>query len=323
MQRAHVQGYLAQLVLRQTSESCGHIRRFNICQERPQNSSSNRPIALVLILSACEPPCTLLRRHGARRSRDNDRAGWPKHIVKVTVKLTVHLSQFILPRDLAHMRERVHDPSESWRQYLRADLLRAGTSRQAAVVIACVGGMLYFASPDCSDNADTIWTEFDDAMADVVRFCTTWAPEDRTHRVLLPVLLWALTSCPPRPTTFVSSGSVTHQHSTLRPIPRPAGVHGTRLGLFGCWHTQPHPLLVDDPAREMLDLALRVPVLPERVHGTPQNAPRSASMASPMYHFYTAHGPVASSPDCACAGQLSPEDRRGLHSPCVLAQAPA
>ncbi len=94
------------------------------------------------------------------------------------------------------MRERVHDPSESWRQYLRADLLRAGTSRQAAVVIACVGGMLYFASPDCSDNADTIWTEFDDAMADVVRFCTTWAPEDRTHRVLLPVLLWALTYCP-------------------------------------------------------------------------------------------------------------------------------
>lgn len=55
--------------------------------------------------------------------------------------------------------------------------------------------MLYFATVEDSAHTETLWGEFDKALADVVSCSTCYRMGERTDRLLLPLLLWAMTRC--------------------------------------------------------------------------------------------------------------------------------
>ncbi len=84
--------------------------------------------------------------------------------------------------------------------------------------------MMYFATQESSVRTDSLWSDFNEAMADVVLFSSTWAPVERTDRVLLPLLIWVLTSCP------VSHQSCSVLVRTLMALHRSR--HFRRLGIY-------------------------------------------------------------------------------------------
>ncbi|KAI0684067.1 hypothetical protein C8T65DRAFT_749027 [Cerioporus squamosus] len=103
--------------------------------------------------------------------------------------------QLTITRSLAHVRAGVHDVGDFWRRLLRADLLRTCTDRQARVLIASVGCLMYFEKLDDSEQTARLWSEFDNALGEVVSFSTSYPLAGCTDRLLLPLLLWATTRC--------------------------------------------------------------------------------------------------------------------------------
>ncbi|KAI0685718.1 hypothetical protein C8T65DRAFT_747781 [Cerioporus squamosus] len=100
----------------------------------------------------------------------------------------------VIPRSIQHIKAGVHDVHDVWGRYLRENLLESSTPRQARMFIAAVGSMLYFSS-NHSECTDALWAQFDAALADVVSFSKAFKLEDRTERLLVPLLLWAITRC--------------------------------------------------------------------------------------------------------------------------------
>ncbi|KAI0696223.1 hypothetical protein C8T65DRAFT_743672 [Cerioporus squamosus] len=100
----------------------------------------------------------------------------------------------VIPRCIEHIQAGMHEVRDVWGRYLRENLLVSSTPRQARMIIAAVGCMLYFSSnPSECNNA--LWTEFDVALADVVSSSKTFKLADRTELLLEPLLLWATSRC--------------------------------------------------------------------------------------------------------------------------------
>ncbi len=90
----------------------------------------------------------------------------------------------------------MHDAEDFWRRYLREDRLKLCTDRQARALIASIGCLQYFASEEESDGLATLWSEFENVLADVVSCSVRYPLGERKENLLQPVFLWAMTRCP-------------------------------------------------------------------------------------------------------------------------------
>ncbi len=107
-------------------------------------------------------------------------------------------TQLVMPLRREDIRLAEPNVITFWQSFIGTDLILTMTAQQVRVLVTCVGTMLHMSTAVDTEETNTLLNEFETVIANAAADCDVLRPEDRTERLLVPLVLWASFRCPVR-----------------------------------------------------------------------------------------------------------------------------